>query len=546
MSKWTIHSPHRQIRSEVLAIGVLILLGIFFRVVNLGERVYWVDEVATSIRVAGYTRAEVVSELADGRLLQVEDLQHYQHLSAEKNWSDTLAALQHSPEHAPLYFLLARAWSHAFGSSVVAMRSFSVLLSVLALPCLFVLSWELFASVEVAALAMGLLAVSPFFVAYAQEARPYSLWSGVLLVNGWLLLRALRCQDKFSWWGYGITAAVALYTSLLSSLVLLAQGMYVRQLEQGRWSTGMRNYLLAFTGAIGVFTPWLGVMAQHWGSLQDNTTWMRDPLNYLSMTAIWLYSLVILFFDVPVSTALNGATIAKIFTALAVLSLMGFSLYWLCRQTSKRVCLFVLTLTLPVPLALIAIDLILNGQASATPRYLIPCQLGLLLAIAYLVGQKTKVVSGTSNQHFYQQFWRGVAVFLFSISLLSNIINLNRIPDYQKARNRENGSIATILNQANQPLLITEPDNAMDLLSLSHGLNSTVQAQISSINLPLRLSQCRTVFWLSPSDSFKQKTEQINDFILKEVYQPTLLTSDDVYLSLWQIKNSNPACINQR
>ena len=534
-------------RSRLFLVLLLLLLGLFFRTVNLANPVYWVDEVATSIRVAGYTRAEVVSELADGRLLQVEDLQHYQHLSAEKNWSDTLAALQHSPEHAPLYFLLARAWSHAFGSSVVAMRSFSVLLSVLALPCLFVLSWELFASVEVAALAMGLLAVSPFFVAYAQEARPYSLWSGVLLVNGWLLLRALRCQDKFSWWGYGITAAVALYTSLLSSLVLLAQGMYVRQLEQGRWSTGMRNYLLAFTGAIGVFTPWLGVMAQHWGSLQDNTTWSRSSLGILPMLMIWLYNVAVLYFDVPVVASPVWIGLLEVLIALAVAGLIGFAVYFLCQHSAKWQWLFVLSLIVAIPGWLILLDLVRGNQLSTAARYMIPSQLGIQLAMAYLLVKQPVIVRKNNQQHI----WKGIICLLITLSLISCLFQLKQPPKYQKSRNLHNQPIATILNQAQSPLVWAEPEQAIDLISLSYTLKPEIEIQFFAepfadffpkANSILTSRSCQNVFLFNPSTTLKKYLQSQSQWKVEEAYQPQRLIADEIALSLWSIAPLDPHC----
>lgn len=43
---------------------IIIFLGIFFRITNIENKVYWVDEVATSIRVSGYTKQEVTQNLA--------------------------------------------------------------------------------------------------------------------------------------------------------------------------------------------------------------------------------------------------------------------------------------------------------------------------------------------------------------------------------------------------------------------------------------------------------------------------------------------------
>ncbi|HHP7245733.1 MAG TPA: glycosyltransferase family 39 protein [Elainellaceae cyanobacterium] len=218
-----------QMKAPLLRWIVLILLGLglMFRIAHFDQRVYWVDEVATSIRVAGYTREEVAYTLATGEIWAIATIQHYQQLTPERDWADTFHALEQSPEHAPLYFILARLWVQMFGSSVVAIRSLSVVCSLVALPCFYWLAWELFKSPRVCWMAVGLLSVSPFFVAYAQEARPYSLWSVTLLLSGIALLRALRLKTKASWGLYALTLALTLYTSLLSVFVVVGLGIYV-------------------------------------------------------------------------------------------------------------------------------------------------------------------------------------------------------------------------------------------------------------------------------------------------------------------------------
>ena len=97
-----------------------------FRVAHLDQKVFWVDEVATVIRAAGYTKTEVIAQLATGKLHTPTDLLAYQQITPERTLADTLSALVQSPEHAPLYFLLTRFWMQLFGSSMVAVRSFSV------------------------------------------------------------------------------------------------------------------------------------------------------------------------------------------------------------------------------------------------------------------------------------------------------------------------------------------------------------------------------------------------------------------------------------
>jgi len=99
---------------------VILTSGVFFRITNIESKVYWVDEVATSIRVSGYTKQEVTQNLAILEFISVKDLQSFQKLTDKKDLTDTFSALIKSPEHSPLYFILTRFWVQLFGSSVVA------------------------------------------------------------------------------------------------------------------------------------------------------------------------------------------------------------------------------------------------------------------------------------------------------------------------------------------------------------------------------------------------------------------------------------------
>lgn len=162
---------------------IILSLGLFFRCASLDKKVYWVDEVATSLRVAGYTKQEAIIELSKREIITIADLQKYQKLDDRRNLFFTITALQKSPEHAPLYFLITRFWLQLFGSSILAIRSLSVIFSLLAIIALYYLCRELFNCRLVGEIAISLMAVSPFFVAYAQEARPYSLWTLTILLS---------------------------------------------------------------------------------------------------------------------------------------------------------------------------------------------------------------------------------------------------------------------------------------------------------------------------------------------------------------------------
>jgi len=520
---------------------LLLLLGLFFRVANLDRKVYWVDEVATSIRIAGYTKTEIISEVASGKLLHPQDLLNYQKLTPQRGFQDTLQALSNSPEHAPLYFLMVRVWAMVFGSSATAMRSLSVLFSLIALPCLYGLTLELFRAASqipqgshfAASLALSLAAISPFFVAYAQEARPYSLWLVSILLSSLSLLRAVRLNQRLSWVLYSLSLVLGFYTSLLSIWVALGQGVWVLMVGQSR----LKNFAIASTASVLAFTPWLWVISQHWQRLQDNTTWMRVPMDFLPRVAIGLYSIVIGFVDFPVYVPIDAVIISAIIADIGLLTLIGFSFYFLQAQSVRSAYLFVFILAIATPLCLVVIDLITQGQSSTAPRYLIPCQIAVQLAIAFLFSQKLRPGN--------RQIWKVLWVVLISMGVLSCAVNLETSPKYQKIRNLHNLAIANIINQArppagtskSAPLVIAESTETMDLLSLSRNLAENVEIKIlpqgNSSSIP---NLCQDIFLFNPSKEFR--ADIIAQRAIQPIYQPKLLIPGEISLTLWIMKNN--------
>lgn len=553
MKRLKLHLPPFAFRLLPFIFCLLLLLALLLRLAHLDQKVFWVDEVATVIRAVGYTKAEIVALLSNGQPHSPADLLAYQQLTPDRTWSDTFTALSRSPEHAPLYFLLVRFWMQIFGNSIAAIRSLSVCCGLLVLPAVYGFCRELFRAKSISWTAVLLIAISPFFIAYSQEARPYSLWLFTIVLSSWALLRAVRLPSRTSWAIYSGTLILSFYTSLLSLFVAIGHGLFVLTLGRSRSNPILRDYLLATGLALLAFSPWLWVIAQQQSALAANTTWMRTSINPLSIIAIWLYSFAVLFFDVPVVPT-GWVAIVQAILAATVLSIMGYALYHLQKANlsrfDRRIPGFIFTLILPIPLILILLDLVFQGQASATPRYLIPSQFGVMLAIAFLSNSSdnSPPTSHTESGNPIRRLGKSrmsrilMLLFLISLSLISGWINLDRSPDYQKARNRFNPAVAAIVNQTEAPLLLAESTQTLDLLSLSHILQPTVQIQIlPSDRLPTVIPSCQTTFLFTPSEPLLTMLRQFNNFEITEIYQPQLLTPEDIYLSLWQIRNKSTA-----
>ncbi len=490
-------------------LALLLLLGLFFRLVNLDQKIFWVDEVLTALRVAGYSKTEVTQQLADGLPHLPAELLAYQQLSPSRGWAEAIRAFRQSPEHAPLYFLLLRGWTEIFGSSVLALRSFSVACSLLLLGAVYGLSRSLF-NAQAGQMALGLTAISPLFVAYAQEARPYSFWLLLLTLNGLCLLWAVRQNQPGQWLLYALSLTLSLYSSLLTGLVILGQIFYVGLQQRSRW----RGFGLALLAAIAAVLPWLWLVAQQWQKVQSNTTWMRLPLDGLSKLIVWFYSVAILYFDVPVRLEPWWLAAAELGCAAVVVGLIIRAF-----MASGSAFSFIGGLAFSVPLVLIGLDLVSHGRYSTAPRYLLPFHLGAQLAMA-------SWLSSPKRRPF-------ILGFLITVCLLSNLLHFNSSPLYLKSRSLSNPGIAQVINQAVQPLLLSESQNTIDLLSLSHLLNPQTQIKIlptEQLSAALKAAPDCQAFIFNPSSSLQSAAS------LTQRYQPQLLHPGEFALTLWQLQ----------
>jgi uncharacterized membrane protein len=562
----------------------LLLLGLLFRIIGINSKVFWVDEVSTAIRVSGFTRSEITQTLSQQHsqhqsqqpsFITPADLKSFQFPTRPRPFNQTLQALKSSPEHAPLYFILTRLWLDQWGYSIASLRSLPILFSLLSLPTLYWCSWELFHSHHTSLLATSLLAISPFHVAYAQEARPYSLLTLLLLLASAILLHSCQLSrsvgrlDSASaqstipdlksppFPAYAIALILSLYTSLLSVFVVGSHLIYVAIQDRFRLTPTLRQVAGAIALSLLCFSPWLYHILTSLETVQDNTTWMRVAMAGWAMLAIWLYSIVILFVDFPVYLAADPVILGAICTDLVLLGLIIYAFYFLGRTTSAWK--FVFSLSLVPLISLVILDWIQGGQSSTAPRYLIALHLGILLAIAHLFSQKL-----AQPTHLVR--WKLLLIGIITMGVMSCATNLEDSPRYQKTRNLHNGAIAQLINQSvtnqsvtnqsviNQsaaPQILSEEKNIMDLLSLSHSLHPDVKIQIirsiTTNALPQEnpseilpnieaIASSSNLFLFNPSQTLMDQVATQQDLNITPVYQPQVLIPGEISLSLFQIR----------
>lgn len=542
---------------------LLLVLGVVFRFTHLDRQVYWHDETYTSLRISGYSAIEVNQSLFNGDVVGIEDLQQYQRPNADRPVWDTVRSLAiEDAQHPPLYYVLVRLWTEALGTSVATIRSLSALIGVFIFPSMYWLCRELFAhpvvhharnqsnrsnrspqstsshsrstpfsalGTWVASVAIALIAISPFQVLYAQEAREYGLWAVWILLSSAALLRALRLNRWQSWVLYGILTTLGLYTHPLMLFVAIGHGLYVLAMER-RFSRTLVAYLLSFFGiAFSLFFPWFAITAASWS--RTGATWTSIPLPLDVLLKTWGLHLNRAFL---LTIGDYGFDHWLTYVSLPlVLILVIYAFYVLYRQTSARIWVFVFSLTGSVAVPLMLADLILGGQRSVSSRYLMPAYLGVQLAVAYLLA--TKLLSGDRVR---RSMWQGIAAIVFAVGVAACVINAQSETAWTKGINYNMPTVARIINASPQPLVVSHSGNINfgSIFSLSYLVNPNTQFQLvdgshnqETENLPQIPPGFSDVFLLNPSDPFRQQLEQ-------QQGTSTELVFNDTHLYLWKMQ----------
>ncbi|MEM1367008.1 MAG: glycosyltransferase family 39 protein [Cyanobacteria bacterium P01_H01_bin.15] len=442
-------------------LGIGLVLSILLRLYTLDGMVYWYDETMTSVRATGYVVADVSAKLTvhSEPLTVAEFLGQYQYPNPDRNLRDSWQSLAAHPEHSPLYYLLARLWLQLGFQSVLGIRLLSAIFGIVVIPAAFWLGSELFRDRISAWIFTILVAVSPFHILYAQEAREYSLWTLTILLSCAALLRSLRRPSRANWCLYSLTACLGLYAHPFTAFVLASHGIYT--FWRVKLSRSFVCYLLASSAAILLFLPWLNIVIANFADFTGNTasvTTTRQgflPLFWgLNLSRIWID------FNQGISP---WSPLHYLSAALAITSF-----YLLIRHTRPEIWLFVVALSGVTGLALLGPDLLIGGRRSTITRYAVSAYLGIQVAIAAACAMNLK-----------HKFWRIILALMAVCGILSILVS-SHIPVWwhkSYAKSRHNPVIAQIINETPAALVVTS-DKLGRVFSLAHLLDPEVSLQV--------------------------------------------------------------------
>jgi hypothetical protein len=160
----------------------------------------------------------------------------------------------------PLYYLLENLWVRFFGVGPVGLRSLSIIMFLVALPCVR-LAGQAWFDRPTGLAAMLLCALHPLHWLFGFAARWYSLMflaSGVLL---WLTARlaAVERSDRRLIAAWSLAAAAACYTNYFGLVVACLAWLVGAARNRGS-AGGIKRWLWAGAGAVLLYAPWLPAM----------------------------------------------------------------------------------------------------------------------------------------------------------------------------------------------------------------------------------------------------------------------------------------------
>ena len=268
-----------------------LIIGINLRLANLTAKPPWTDEFSTLVFSLGNTFLSVPLDQAIAPDILLQPLQP----NPAASIGDVIHNLVTQDNHPPLYFVLAYLWMKLFASegglvSLFAARSLPAIIGAASIPCIYILGRLAFRSPLVGHLAAAMMAVSPYGVFLAQEARQYSLaalWVTASLTCLVIATRHIQNRTPLPIWiallWVGINA-LGVATHYFFTLTLCTEGVVLIFLAWHQLQTSSKFSLLfsppwrriyaVATGTIVASLIWLPIFLQNRN--RDNLTeWIR-------------------------------------------------------------------------------------------------------------------------------------------------------------------------------------------------------------------------------------------------------------------------------
>jgi len=272
---------YKNIRKEFVLL-IILLVGLLFRIYNLGEESIWFDEGGTIL----FAKLNIFQLL------------------------ETVLSGDCSP---PLYYVILHYWIGLFGESEFSLRFPSVIFGFFSIYVLYKVGTLLF-NKDVGLLSSLLLAVSSLHIYYSQEARSYSLMVLLTLLSFYFLIKIFKKNRNLTVSiGYIIASILLMYTHIYGIFIIIAQNIYlltVFLLSRKTLELDFKKWILFQSALVITYIPWIffGLMKQI--TFIQRYHWYAAPKITHIIKSFYVYS--------------GSRSLLIVFLALSFLSIVSF------------------------------------------------------------------------------------------------------------------------------------------------------------------------------------------------------------------------------
>ena len=446
-------------------IDLLFLLGWLFigmtlRFANLEAK------PASSIEIAtiGFSLGHGFAQIPLDKLISESTLLSPLRFDAAVSSADVVNRLMSESTHPPLYFWLTHWWTKLFTKdgelvSLTVGRSLSAIFGGLAIPAIFGLSWVAFRSRLVAHLAAALMAVSPYGIYLAQEARHYTLTILWIIASLTCLAVATRCiywRTRLPIWIgciWVLVNSLGIATHYFFALALGAEALAIVGLwfwdfnHQDKTQSSFGCWWRVGAVALGTLTGclvWLPVATSI--SSNELTDWiatsyeLNDIWQPIPRLMAWSIAMIMML---PIEGTPTAVTVISALVVLLALIWLIPALIRGWRSSLKREFSLPFKVLIDYWLGAISISLLviygLGKDISLAARYhfvYFPVVI-VLIAVALANLWQTQIQALTKSKHpwFYAE-GRKVAIIMLLMGLLGSLTVVNDF-GFQKSRHSD-------------------------------------------------------------------------------------------------------------
>ncbi|MBH8577878.1 glycosyltransferase family 39 protein [Nostocaceae cyanobacterium CENA369] len=325
-------------RYHLLLILLWLAIGTGLRFVRLESLPPWTDECATIVFSLGNSfRSVPLNQLISSDVL----LQPLQAISTV-GINAVIEHLLDESTHPPVYFVLSHFWMKLFSppgevTSIWVARSLSAFFGVVSIPAMFGFGYLTFRSKLVGQMAAAMMAVSPFAVFLAREARHYTLVILLIIASLCCFVKAIQTihrQQSLPIWvvlAWVTINSLGIATHYFFALTLCAQGFVLLwqiwvQANQTTFVYVRNNWWRIWIVVVGTLIGclvWIPVLKSIPGN--ELTTWVASSnphirwLEPIGRLLLWTMSMLLLLPSAITNLPLAIVIVSGVVTLLFLL-----------------------------------------------------------------------------------------------------------------------------------------------------------------------------------------------------------------------------------